>query len=261
MDVDANLKLRANRCLDLFQEVGFAHSEASEASISWLASKDLGWVITSWQVHIEHLPKPGEKISVTTYANPIGRIQAGRRFVAEDEDGKVLFSAKTLWVLMNKTQRKPSRLPKEVFAEYKEDESSTPLTRKDCDEPELRNANLIKTRNFHTTRRDVDSNNHINNVAYLTWAIDDVPDEIYENLLTDMDIRYHTEATPGTEIKACTYTSADTAEDGSKTWEVTTRFLPADANVSEVWPNEEERRAPYFAKVTTFWTENKEEGK
>lgn len=257
MDVDSNLTLRANRCLDLLQEIAFAHSEDVGASFQWLEAQDLGWVITVWQMQINRLPKAGEKMELKTSTAPLGRIQAARHFWAKDEQGAELFSAQSLWVLMNKTSRRPSRMPKDLFEKYGEDKSAPLLTRGDFDEPDLQKAELFKNRQFFASRRDVDSNKHINNVAYLTWSFDDLPEEIYASRLTGLDVRYHTEAKPGTEIKACTYVNESYAEDGSRLWQVTSRFLPVDARVPDFWPKEEEVRAPYYAKVTSFWADNK----
>ena len=41
---------------------------------------------------------------------------------------------------------------------------------------------LICTRDFVVTRRDTDTNGHANNVKYLEWVMDDIPDAIYEDM-------------------------------------------------------------------------------
>lgn len=255
MDVDASLRIRANKCLDLFQEVAFAHSEDVGASFDWLNSKNLGWVITIWKMQVMDLPRSGQQISLKTSTGPLGRIQAARQFWARDEEGQDLFVAQSLWVLMNKETRKPSRLPKDLMAKYGDDKTAPILTRDDFKEPELRPAELFKQRKIATTRRDMDSNRHINNVAYVTWAMDDITDEIYESKLKGLDVRYHTEAKPGMNILAATYISESKGEDGKKNWQVTTRFLDMDAPVCQTWPSEEDSKVPYFAKVSSFWSE------
>ena len=45
------------------------------------------------------------------------------------------------------------------------------------------------------TRRDIDANNHTNNIAYISWALDDLPDNVYlEMNIKDLKAEYKREA-------------------------------------------------------------------
>ena len=65
---------------------------------------------------------------------------------------------------------------------------------------------LIAERTVTVTRRDTDTNNHANNVKYLEWVMDDIPDEIYVDMrLKDIRIVYRKECMRGDMINVKTY--------------------------------------------------------
>ena len=65
---------------------------------------------------------------------------------------------------------------------------------------------LIAKRDVTVTRRDTDTNTHANNVKYLEWVMDDIPDESYVDMrLKDIRIVYRKECMRGDVINVKTY--------------------------------------------------------
>ena len=75
--------------------------------------------------------------------------------------------------------------------------------------PKEAEGDLLYTRTLPVTRRDTDTNGHANNVKYLEWAMDDVPDEIYDGMsLADVRIVYRKECVRGDIVEVKTYVKA-----------------------------------------------------
>ena len=65
---------------------------------------------------------------------------------------------------------------------------------------------MLCTRDIVVTRRDTDTNGHANNVKYLEWVMDDIPDEIYADMaLKDIRIVYRKECMRGDTVTVKTF--------------------------------------------------------
>ena len=57
-------------------------------------------------------------------------------------------------------------------------------------------------------RRDIDTNLHVNNLHYLDYAIEALPEEVYQNLPNTVDIVFRKQIFLGTHIQ-CLYTKTE----------------------------------------------------
>jgi acyl-ACP thioesterase len=66
-------------------------------------------------------------------------------------------------------------------------------------------------KDFHVHRYDMDSNKHVNNLRYLQWLIETIPNEIIDNcFLYSIDGRFVGEAQYGHRIESLTENENDT---------------------------------------------------
>ena len=80
---------------------------------------------------------------------------------------------------------------------------------------------------FTVTRRDTDTNGHANNVKYLEWALDDVPDEIYDGMtLKDIRVVYRKECHRGDVVHTKTFVEEKDGE-----WETITFIFDEEETV------------------------------
>ena len=108
----------------------------------------------------------------------------------------------------NSRQRKQNTIGNDMEQKYGNTEI-TAIENEKYKLPKLQNDDTIMERTFIVTRRDTDNNGHTNNVKYIEWAIDDIPDDIY-NTMTISDIRvvYRKECYKGDAVtsKCCVHT-------------------------------------------------------
>jgi medium-chain acyl-[acyl-carrier-protein] hydrolase len=151
------------------------------------------------------MPKEGELLTCETWTSPHKRSQANREFALTDEHGVVLARAASRWVLMNTSRRRPAKLDPDFFGKYSfengrvcADEDHT------IDFPD--DSEMISTYSIPVMRRDTDTNKHANNAVYIDWALDGVPDDIYDGCrIKELTVLYKKECRRGDQVRSTLY--------------------------------------------------------
>lgn len=203
--VDGNGIMTPTALLSDLQEVAINHSEFLGYSVNFLAEKKLGWVIINYHLDITRMPKFGEMISIQTWCVKCQKMQNIRCFYILDENKEIIVKAMTRWVFMNLETRKPINIPEEMAQCYRTDLPPA-IDGEKFLMPRVVECEGSTSRLLVITRRDTDSNGHANNVKYLEWAMDDVPDEIYDTMqIKDIRIVYRKECVRGDEVTMNTH--------------------------------------------------------
>jgi acyl-ACP thioesterase len=164
-EVDANLDLTYFGLVNYMQNCSCFHSDDVGVGVYYLAPKQLGWFVTSYEIHINRMPKYSEKVKVCTWPYQVRGMMAHRLYSIEAEDGEVLMYADSLWVLMDLDKLKPARLTDEIVNAYPIDAT---LPQFNLEHSKLRLATeLEKVGEFTVTDRYLDTNNHMNNSHYI----------------------------------------------------------------------------------------------
>ncbi len=151
------------------------------------------WVITRFRLQIDRYPMVGERISVETWASSrTNGIRAVREFRFIDESGKQLGNAKSIWLLLDAGKKRPVRLPEAVL-------SICNFERSDPEEfelPRLQGPGRIDVaKTFAVGWREMDANNHVNNVTYVEWLLETLPLETRrDKKLEQLDVEFLGEA-------------------------------------------------------------------
>ena len=143
-----------------------------QLGLDWdnLAKKGLFWAIIRHRVQVTRLPHKGERIRLETWPMPTTRVAFPRSVVAFDEEGRVLFSSVSLWVLMDLESRAmilPGKSGVLVEGVTVGSEIAVPLSL-----PPAVGENTEQRRVRFT---DLDVNGHMNNTQYLNWVEDLLP--------------------------------------------------------------------------------------
>ena len=152
---------------------------------------------------MERYPKYKENIIIRTWLSGYSAIKGIRENIIYDEHFNIIGRAKGLWVFFDIKRRRPIQ----IFDAIKEKWSF-------CNEESI-NYDIIKKieaidsskyiKEFKVNRFDVDTNQHVNNIRYLQWVMDSIPDEFIDNYyLHSIDGRFIAEAQYGDEIKSFT---------------------------------------------------------
>ncbi len=180
-------------------EASLVHSESTAYPMAWYAQNKQGYILTNWQVQVLAYPKWHDTITIHTWPTRFKGICAERAFHAVDANGNTMLLANTAWVYMDTVRRRPVRPPENIVESY--GPVLPPVLEKDFHMPDIASSLLLNSCRLTAGRRDTDSNNHVNNIAYVEWAMEAVPDALYGNCrIVGMQCQYKKECLRGTPV-------------------------------------------------------------
>ena len=195
--VDRYGRLKASMLLYYIQEVAGIHGSALGASFEALAVQNLFWAIIRQKVQITRLPMAGETIRLETWAMPATRTYYPRSTVAYDADGKEIFRAIGMWVLMDVNTRAmvlPGKSDVTVEGLITGTELKAPGS--------LAPKSLLNAATRYVAYTDLDRNGHMNNTRCLEWIQDLLPSSFHkDNIPAEFTVCYHSEAREGDELQ------------------------------------------------------------
>ena len=161
------------------QETSMFHTFSIPGAFDYYNEMNWVWVLTHWQVEIYGYPKMGDKVNISTWPVRFKGYFGERGFEVVDASGAPLLSANSNWILLDRNNFKPVRANEHISTKYG---ANFPfLLKKDFSLPKHDGFEALSGHTYTTTRRDIDTNDHVNNVKYLEWVYCYIPDEIYNN--------------------------------------------------------------------------------
>ena len=195
--------------LTLLEEAAADHCLSINHSLLDLVNHDIGWVLLSGYMEMERYPLYKEKITIRTWLSEYSNIKAIRENIIYDEPGSVIGRAKGLWLFFDIQRRRPVKILDDIVEKW----SCFPelSTAHDIAEKiEAIDSAKLKEK-FLVHRYDTDAYKHVNNVKYLQWALETIPDEIIDNFyMYSIDGRYVREAQYGHAIESLAEYEKDT---------------------------------------------------
>ena len=170
-----------------------------QLGLDWdnLAKKGLFWAIIRHRVQVTRLPHKGERIRLETWPMPTTRVAFPRSVVAFDEEGRVLFSSVSLWVLMDLESRAmilPGKSGVEVPGILRGGELKAPAS--------LHPAEFDQSLQRSVCFTDLDINGHMNNCRYLDWAADLLASDFHrDHGIREFTLCYLSEAREGDRLE------------------------------------------------------------
>lgn len=189
-DVGRRRKMTPRAILKYFSEISAAHNDLNNGKE--LEAKGYGWMINKWRVGVEKYPSLYDRVIIKTWISNIDRFFVTREFAIESLSGEILVKATTLWIFIDMEKRRPARLNEDLI-DYglvvdKNFFTSYTRTGKDLD--------LENEMDFRVRRMDIDTNQHVNNLVYFDWMLENVIEEIYEDYeIKELEIDYKKEVT------------------------------------------------------------------
>ena len=154
--------------VDYFQEAAGEHAEALGVETFDLGGSVGAWVMTRMAVEFERLPRWRDAVTVETWPSGRDGLRATRDLLLLDRDGNRLARARTVWLVVDLTRRRPVRLPPAVLAIDPPDrEASVVLGAPPAAPEQVESARTVTVR-----RSDLDRNDHANNARFVEWALD-----------------------------------------------------------------------------------------
>ena len=200
----ADMRTGFVRLMDYVQEASIAHTNSTTFPMLWFMQNHRGWVITNWQVEICSYPQYGNMMTIETWPSFFKGILGERSFLVRDGAGRPILKAFSSWIYTDLDKRRPVRPEADMLASY--GENFPPVISKDFALPPKENFNPIGQYTFTVMGRDIDTNQHVNNVRYLEWAVDGIPWAITsQHNVSLMKTTYRKECGLGDSIAVLTY--------------------------------------------------------
>jgi medium-chain acyl-[acyl-carrier-protein] hydrolase len=156
----------------------------------------LGWMILSWDIKIDKLPKLGDSISIRTYPLKQKGPFAFRDFTLSN-DNEIFVRAHSIWSIIDLDRLMPKKITDTIMNKYGVDE---PLPgewsgRKLPVPKEKEEVMRFEVRPFQ-----LDKNGHMNNERYVSAAIDLLPEG---TAFSEIQVGYVSQALLDDEIIIC----------------------------------------------------------
>jgi acyl-ACP thioesterase len=162
--------------LTFLEETAAKHSHSINKSLYQLAQQNRGWVLVSGVIKMERYPRYKEKITIRTWLSNYSIIKGTGENIIDDEQNTIIGRAKGLWVFFDIDKRRPTPILDEIKEKWyfcSETSVNTNISKKiaavEHPDYELK----FKINGYNT-----DINKHLNNIRYLQWLVETVPDEI-----------------------------------------------------------------------------------
>ena len=206
-------RLTIESLINYFQDCSTFQTESSGAGLDALREQNLAWMLMSWQIDIQRLPKLYEEVRTGTIPYELKGMMGLRNYYMETADGETLAQANSIWVLMNTQTMAPERITDEHKSHYK---LGAQLDMNYADRKIRFDANLPyeEATPVQIHANQLDSNHHVNNGRYVRMALDAVVEkflnaeqaETAETLVRHVQAEYKKQAHLGDELMPRIYT-------------------------------------------------------
>uniref|UniRef100_A0A8F5CML2 Acyl-[acyl-carrier-protein] hydrolase n=1 Tax=Silybum marianum TaxID=92921 RepID=A0A8F5CML2_SILMA len=193
-EVGINKTATVETIANLLQEVGGNHAQSVGFSTDGFATTTtmrklhLIWVTSRMHIEIYRYPAWSDVVEIETWCQSEGRIGTRRDWIIKDHaSGEVIGRATSKWVMMNEDTRRLQKVNDDVRDEYlvfcpktprlafpEENSNSLKKIAKLEDPAEYSRLGLVPR------RADLDMNKHVNNVTYIGWVLESIPQEVID---------------------------------------------------------------------------------
>ncbi|MGI6070981.1 MAG: acyl-[acyl-carrier-protein] thioesterase [Blautia sp.] len=173
-EVGADGYLTLHGVVNYFQDCCIFHSESVGRGVKACDEAKKGWVLSSWQIVIDRLPKLGEEIVARTWPYEFRGFLGYRNFTLDTVEGQRLAYANSLWSFLDAGTGMPIKVTDQDITGYeleeKLDMAYAPRKIKLPQKMEDREEILVR-------RHHVDTNQHVNNGQYIVMAQEFLPED------------------------------------------------------------------------------------
>lgn len=187
-EVDEHNRMRISALLNYLQNIATMHSKQLGYGTTECNDLNIGWILLSWHLQIFSYPKGDTKIEIQTWSRKMMGCHAFRGFEVSDEKGNLVARVDSMWTLIDKGTGRPVRLTEEIKNAYGIiDRFYFGDEKVKIEVPENQGDKI----NLKVQRRDIDTNKHCNNTKYIEYALEAIPEELYNTKnISELSIIY-----------------------------------------------------------------------
>ncbi|MFH1156518.1 MAG: acyl-ACP thioesterase domain-containing protein [Pseudomonadota bacterium] len=164
--------------LNYLQDAASEHAYLMGASGFDLATQNLAWVISRYELILLDNPDWQEEICIKTWRTPWKNLYEIRQFSITGKQDRPILDARAAWVMVKRENSRPVRLSR-FLPETSWENQAGPLVApqelfSDLGVPARCDFSLP----FKIRMHDLDLNGHVNNAIYVEWAVETVPESM-----------------------------------------------------------------------------------
>jgi medium-chain acyl-[acyl-carrier-protein] hydrolase len=199
-EVDASGRLSVPSVFNLLQDAASSHAFELGVSVSQLLSDNYTWVLSRIFLTMSHYPVWRDAVRIRTWPSGIHGAFAFRDFDIRDETDRSMGCARSAWIVMDAGKRRPVRPT--VFADRLKAAEEAPIISHALNKLPEPSGDYVKKR-FNVRYSDLDINQHVNNVSYIEWLLESIPDfGKKQRHLLELEINFLGEAFQGDQVLA-----------------------------------------------------------
>ncbi len=210
-EVDCRNRLSILAIFAFMQEAASKHAEALGVSIHQLISENYTWLLSRLKIKIASFPGWNDQIQVCTWPSGVQQLFALRDFELKDVNDRSIAAALSAWLIIDLQKRRPVRIT--PFVERLKPIEGNHILGDRLDKlPAL--SDQTHEKGFAVRHSDLDINQHANNVKFVEWLIEGVPDAILKTMVpVEFEINFLAEAFHNDRILAsCAPQNSDNTE-------------------------------------------------
>lgn len=195
-DVGENNQLSNKGFLRIMQEIAGLHSSTLGYGLNDTPRTGLAWIILNWKLKVFSRPIWNTTLTVTTWSRCQNNLFSYRDIEIYDDKNSLVAISSSKWLLFDVNKKSIFRITpeiKEIFPNVDKSVFQDKFVEK-LREPEI--SNFIYE--YKIQRRDIDTNHHVNNLNYLDFAYEALPEDIFSNVnFSNVEIMYKHESKLG----------------------------------------------------------------
>ena len=210
-EIDKTKRLTLPGLIHYFQDMAILHSENVGYTLDYYERNNQGFMILKWDINIYRMPGFNESIKIVTRPYSFKKFLANREFKVYDNSGALIAEANTGWVFADTNTRRPLRVPQEIHTAFgvELDAEKYYINLEDLSPV----SEGMYNDNVKVREQDIDTNNHVNNVRYIEWALLSLPEEFrMNNSAANIKVNYKKELQLGDEADI----AADISDSGDE---------------------------------------------
>ena len=198
-EVNAGGRLSIPSIFNLLQDAASGHALKLGVSVPQLLAGNYTWVLSRIYLKMDQYPGWGDTIQVHTWPSGIQRVFALRDFDIR-MNGRTIGSCVSAWIIIDAANRRPAR-PTSFARQL------NPVERPHVVVHSLGKLTPLKTpqieKRFSVRYRDLDINQHVNNVSYIEWLLECSPGIAdSDRFLSELEVNFLGEAFHGDKVMA-----------------------------------------------------------
>lgn len=202
-DISKSNSLNIKSLIKYFGDIAGAHSSICGYGLNDIPNTHITWLLLDWKVKMFSHPPYGEELTINTWPRVIQKFYSYRDFEVFDRKNNLVAIASSKWIMINTETKRIEKITDTVVNAYGVEQKSVfeePLDEK----PKIPN-NLELDFTYSIQRRDIDINDHVNNLHYIDYALETLPEDVYNtNEFNNIEIHYKKEIKYGETIN-CYY--------------------------------------------------------